>query len=1124
MLLPLKKLLPRRPGIAWAAGARLEAMDYMQKWYPAKIVDVDEDEQKVLIHFDGWNSRFDEWVTMRSERVRALGPTHANDRTQKDKVICTFDFKIGDQVLAKWADGSPFPAEVCGLMDDGTIEVKYFDGQRKLVRPSKLQLLPDQLKNEVIAVMQFMTSTTKADEISGAEGSRLSRREALLAKRAEKEARESIDLKLKALAEKAARVLRDDSASSPGPATLAAASSSSTTTVATPSPLAILKQPSVDECDTAAAATSADGSSTAAGADEAVGGAGSASASASKAECLHTLSEAASSKRKRRSTAKSLDDRAATPAASPTAVAAAATPAADSIADSHTLPSCSQPVDVASAVGAPLPASADDTASTAVAVGVDAATATSVVLPTIAASPTKSSIGGADGSGDGCRRDSADVSQPLLPQQQQQGRKPLARRTGSARERPHRSGGRLLVAGIFKARGGPSRSIVRSRTGSSVTAAGGSSSESQKAKRRRWRSGGSGGGSSSRHRHGRDRSHRSHREADDSAEEAAAFAAIAAATSSAVSGRKRKCTLAPDMALAVVAHELESPEEEADAGASGALPTAAEEGAKARPAAAKRRARSESGNARKALKQQQRRLSGRKRSAFFDSVEACPGASAIDGSTAAHHHGYVTSSEPVIATKAFKVEEDHNHFKCIYEGCDKSFRKESLLAYHVKYYHLTDEPDDVAPVAAGAGKVSAVRDTASTDSDISVGGGEPSPTGVRQTSSAKLLVSRRSSSRTKASIRFRGSRLRRHGIRGPAQSRVPPLPVVPQQAEGLNALPSDLDEMLDYDVDEVFSDSSQDMPTKPACEGPFSQELINCICGFSEEEGLMIQCDTCLRWQHAACFHITKETLPSKYVCFLCHDSPGIRTSCECVDNYEFFTAGRLPCFCLHRTAISSGDIETSAANLKSSHDLVAKMLRVQTIMTSVKKELCVLRTNDKQELTRWRLPSMQKQGRDAGRSAPVVAHGRSANPSRSELGTSRHLLATSVLPLTDVVTAGIGNKNLWSNKASCRRIAERRKSSSSRGGPPGHAQAGRMSSTELGQCRAALLEAAQQAQDSAQEQLDGLEQQMIELERAVGLRYEARDGDPDLRGIKKTLSSLINDVDKVTRIACLSA
>ena len=40
-----------------------------------------------------------------------------------------------------------------------------------------------------------------------------------------------------------------------------------------------------------------------------------------------------------------------------------------------------------------------------------------------------------------------------------------------------------------------------------------------------------------------------------------------------------------------------------------------------------------------------------------------------------------------MARKAFKIEADHNEFKCVEGSCGKSFRKKSLLDYHIKYYH-----------------------------------------------------------------------------------------------------------------------------------------------------------------------------------------------------------------------------------------------------------------------------------------------------------------------------------------------------------------------------------------------------------------------------------------------------
>ena len=51
-------------------GIKLEVSDYAGKWYPAKVVEVDGDENEILVHFEHWSARFDEWIKMDSNRLR----------------------------------------------------------------------------------------------------------------------------------------------------------------------------------------------------------------------------------------------------------------------------------------------------------------------------------------------------------------------------------------------------------------------------------------------------------------------------------------------------------------------------------------------------------------------------------------------------------------------------------------------------------------------------------------------------------------------------------------------------------------------------------------------------------------------------------------------------------------------------------------------------------------------------------------------------------------------------------------------------------------------------------------------------------------------------------------------
>lgn len=38
--------------------------------YRAKMVAIDETKTSVLVHFDKWSSRFDEWIDMKSDRLK----------------------------------------------------------------------------------------------------------------------------------------------------------------------------------------------------------------------------------------------------------------------------------------------------------------------------------------------------------------------------------------------------------------------------------------------------------------------------------------------------------------------------------------------------------------------------------------------------------------------------------------------------------------------------------------------------------------------------------------------------------------------------------------------------------------------------------------------------------------------------------------------------------------------------------------------------------------------------------------------------------------------------------------------------------------------------------------------
>ena len=62
--------------------------------YVSKIAKVDHKKKKILIHFEGWNARYDEWVSFDSKKIRALSKEKVKSKTKvkEFKVLKYFSF------------------------------------------------------------------------------------------------------------------------------------------------------------------------------------------------------------------------------------------------------------------------------------------------------------------------------------------------------------------------------------------------------------------------------------------------------------------------------------------------------------------------------------------------------------------------------------------------------------------------------------------------------------------------------------------------------------------------------------------------------------------------------------------------------------------------------------------------------------------------------------------------------------------------------------------------------------------------------------------------------------------------------------------------------------------------
>ncbi|XP_022091080.1 uncharacterized protein LOC110979526 isoform X2 [Acanthaster planci] len=142
-----KKYRVSKHGIVLQPGMKLEAMDYSKKWYLARIVNVDETDNTVLIHFAGWNSRFDEWLEFDSDRLRPLARVSARRETAKE-VKALGGYRVGDEVLARWSDCRYYPAKILGIKTNGSYRVLFYDGIEKTVMGINVRDMPESLKSQ----------------------------------------------------------------------------------------------------------------------------------------------------------------------------------------------------------------------------------------------------------------------------------------------------------------------------------------------------------------------------------------------------------------------------------------------------------------------------------------------------------------------------------------------------------------------------------------------------------------------------------------------------------------------------------------------------------------------------------------------------------------------------------------------------------------------------------------------------------------------------------------------------------------------------------------------------------------------------------------------------------------
>lgn len=130
------------------------------------------------------------------------------------------------------------------------------------------------------------------------------------------------------------------------------------------------------------------------------------------------------------------------------------------------------------------------------------------------------------------------------------------------------------------------------------------------------------------------------------------------------------------------------------------------------------------------------------------------------------------------------------------------------------------------------------------------------------------------------------------------------------------------------------------------------EEIINCICGYGEEDGLMIQCELCLCWQHGLCNGIDKPgQVPENYVCIICKNPYRQRPSQKYNHDQEWLYDGKLPVAGYH---MPNPKQTARFDTLKQCHTLIGNLKEMKRFMNSLDVKINIAEKRGHPKLYLW--------------------------------------------------------------------------------------------------------------------------------------------------------------------------
>ncbi|XP_071314859.1 PHD finger protein 20-like isoform X3 [Trachinotus anak] len=324
------------------------------------------------------------------------------------------------------------------------------------------------------------------------------------------------------------------------------------------------------------------------------------------------------------------------------------------------------------------------------------------------------------------------------------------------------------------------------------------------------------------------------------------------------------------------------------------------------------------------------------------------------------------------------IELDHNPFKCPAAGCTKSFRKASLLHYHIKYYHSDQQLDEQgSEQEASRRKRSSseggdfVSDRKNENQNISchrddgehstmgTGRTEVKTDGGREKTTGQNRKDRKNFLRVKLKKKKKKKKKKKSqsGLGSSDDENSDRPPITLKLPTGPHNTHTQVDDGSDWST--LTAESGEDTPSWPVAMDTEECEVVRCVCEVDEENDFMIQCESCLCWQHGTCMGLYEDNVPHNYICYYCRHTAGWRRAQRFLSEPDLLISGHM----FGLSCVKENYSEINASKITHTSRLLAHIHGLNQVLSGLQLKISLLHSPSHPDLQLWRLPWRRQEG-----------------------------------------------------------------------------------------------------------------------------------------------------------------